>query len=159
MLKNLGYFLEMCDVSQMAHDIINKIESECNSEEIEIEALFDDLISDPNYLTKEKINMYPSNVKGSCHKFCLVLAQKKFDQARVKMTMGFKGAMHELTQYWWSCYGINKETVIITKDWDQDEFDEKYEDVIGNYERNMKSKVIILEITRNGIIPRYPYIK
>ena len=103
------------------------------------------------------MNLYPSDRKGSCHSFCLAIANKKFDKPRKGLESGFKGIMLEMAAYWFSCLNVNKQTLILTSTWDNDIFDENYKNIIDQYTRVHNKRVFIIEVGPTGFFPRYPY--
>jgi hypothetical protein len=107
--------------------------------------------------SESSINLYPSNNKGSCHSFCLAIANKKFDKPRKGLDSGFKGIILEMAAYWFSCLGVNKKTLILTSTWDNEVFDEHYKNIIDNYTKIHNKQVFIIEFGPTGFFPRYPY--
>lgn len=103
------------------------------------------------------INLYPSNNKGTCHTFCLGIANKKFDRPRKGLDSGFKGIMLELAAYWFSCLSVNKKTLILTSTWDNETFDDSYKNIIDQYTKVHNKRVFIIEVGPTGFFPRYPY--
>jgi hypothetical protein len=103
------------------------------------------------------MNLYPSDSKGSCHSFCLAIANKKFDKPRKGLESGFKGIMLEMAAYWFSCLNVNKKTLILTSTWDNDIFGENYKNIIDQYTRVHNKSVFIVEVGPTGFFPRYPY--
>ena len=103
------------------------------------------------------MNLYPSDSKGSCHSFCLAIANKKFDKPRKGLESGFKGIMLEMAAYWFSCLNVNKKTLILTSTWDNELFGENYKNIIDQYTRVHNKRVFIVEVGPTGFFPRYPY--
>jgi hypothetical protein len=103
------------------------------------------------------MNLIPSDKKGACHTFCLAIANKKFDKLRRDLNCGFRGAMLEMSAYWFNCLSVNKETLIITSSWDNDIFEEQYKKIIDSYRTAHNKAVIIIEFGPTGFFKRYPY--
>jgi hypothetical protein len=103
------------------------------------------------------MNLYPSDNKGTCHPFCLAIANKKFDKPRKGLDSGFKGIMIEMFAYWFSCLSVNKKTLILTSTWDNEVFSENYKNIIDQYTKGHNKRVFIIEIGPTGFFPRYPY--
>lgn len=61
------------------------------------------------------------------------------------------------SEYWFSCLHINKETLILTPDWAQNDFESHYEKLVESYCRTHTIKVVIFEVSKVGLILRNPY--
>jgi hypothetical protein len=114
--------------------------------------------------TNNGFNVIPSNnPNGICSSFCLTIAKEGFKfglihPKRIKhQKINFLKAMLLLTEYWFACMNINDETLILTPDWNQDDFEMIYQGIIDNYSIFHKKKVFIVEISKVGPILRYPY--
>jgi len=103
------------------------------------------------------MNLIPSVKKGTCHSFCLGIANKKFGKIRKGLDSGFKGIMLEMSAYWFNCLFINQETLIITNYWDNDIFEEQYKKIIDSYTKSHSKTVIVIEFGPTGFFKRYPY--
>jgi hypothetical protein len=101
------------------------------------------------------MNLFPSNNKGQCHKFCLAIASREFERPRRGLESGFRGTMLDMAAYWFSCMGINETTLILTSDWDNIVFESQYRKVIDNYSIVHKKKVVIVEVGPTGYFLRY----
>jgi hypothetical protein len=123
----------------------------------------EDLIDSLNGFSKSKsdkksehsFNFYPSDIDGGCHSFCLGIATKKFGHKRDenKNRTGFKGLIKELISYWLTC-NLNKTTIILTTDWDNDVFKELWKDIIESNRRKYNHEVeiyLLMEMTREAI--------
>jgi hypothetical protein len=107
---------------------------------------------------QSRMNLYPSNdTNGTCHPFCLAIANKKFDKPRKGLDSGFKGIMLEMAAHWFGCLSINKRTLILTSTWDNDVFSENYKNIIDQYTKVHNKRVFIIEVGPTGFFPRYPY--
>jgi hypothetical protein len=102
------------------------------------------------------MNLIPSEFKGSCRAFCLAIASKKFDKPRKGLESGFKGIILHLFAYWFGCLSINKETLILTSNWDNEGF-EQYKPAIDNYVKTHNKIVCIIEVGPTGYFLRYPF--
>jgi len=126
----------------------------------EVKRIFEDLIDKLNRgdVPDSDINFYPSNNTTNCKRFCLSIATDKFgwrlrvDQRRT----GFKGLIKELISYWYRCGAINQTTIIITLDWDDEEFDKEWRGAIEAYASRGKT-VKIFEVIESvgGYLERY----
>jgi hypothetical protein len=62
-----------------------------------------------------------------------------------------------LAAYWFACFNINEENLILTPDWNEEEFDSNYKSIIDNYCNHHQKKVFIVEVSNGGLFLRYPY--
>ena len=131
-----------------------------------VKKCFEDIINELSQgKGNAKMNFYPSNKTGDCHTYCLGIATKKFGHHREKvddknppdgLKTGFKGLMINIIGYWLTC-SINKTTVLVTLDWDDEAFVKDLEHIINKHIISGK-KVKIFEILERNrtYICRYP---
>ena len=62
-----------------------------------------------------------------------------------------------IIEHWFSCFHINKYTLILTESWQNNTW-RKFKDMITAYENNANKRhiVIVIEYSENGFILRYP---
>jgi hypothetical protein len=107
------------------------------------------------------INIIPSNgIPGSCCSVCISFATKGFSyssRARIKTKKAFNEVMLMQSAYWFGCMGINVENLILTPDWNQQAFESNYQPIIDNYCNVHGKKVFVVEVSKVGLILRFPY--
>ena len=106
-------------------------------------------------------NVIPAEPNGGvCSTLCLTIVGKGFmyrTSLPSKNMISFNKAMLLQSEYWFSCMHINKETLILTTDWAQREFETHYEQLIESYCTSHSKKVFVVEVSKVGLILRYPY--
>ena len=110
-------------------------------------------------------NLIPAkNNNGTCSRLCMTIIPRGFRGGGRFLRNGFQGnhigfewAILLQSAYWFHCMHINQENIIITPDWDQEDFEERYEPVIRSYEQSHNKKIFVLEVAKRGLILRYPY--
>ena len=106
-------------------------------------------------------NIIPAQPNGGvCSTLCLTIAGKGFmyrPSPPSRNMISFNKAMLLQSEYWFSCMHINKETLILTPDWAQNEFESHYEKLVESYCRTYAKKVFIVEVSKVGLILRFPY--
>jgi hypothetical protein len=107
------------------------------------------------------INIIPSNERpGSCCRLCVSFATKGFSyssRARIRTKKAFNEVMLMQSAYWFACMGINVENLILTPNWNQQAFESNYQPIIDNYCNIYSKKVFVVEVSKVGLILRYPY--
>jgi hypothetical protein len=96
---------------------------------------------------------------GVCSTICLTIVREGFSRTSMSFRnrIGFNKAMLLQAEYWFTCMHINKETLILTPDWSQVEFESRYQNLIESYCITHSKKVFIVEVSKVGLILRYPY--
>ena len=105
-------------------------------------------------------NVIPAQPNGGvCSTSCVSIVREGFSRNNMsyRNRIGFNKAMFLLAEYWFTCMHINKETLILTPDWSQDEFESRYQNMIESYCRTHSKQVFIVEVSKVGLILRYPY--
>jgi len=93
---------------------------------------------------REKINLYPSEVKGRCREICVGLAFNQWG-SKSKKDPGFEMVANWINNYWHKCKDINNSTIIITTAWDQDQFQKYYKNTFDSYTvHNDKTVAVVL---------------
>jgi|GEM_PF-3623879 hypothetical protein len=112
----------------------------------------------------EVINVIPSaHTTSICAPFCLTIAGEGFTRMHPprhihrRMHLNFYHSILKVSAYWLGCLSVNKETLILTPNWDATEFEKHYENLIANYVQVHHKKVFIVEVSKSGFIQRYPY--
>ena len=107
------------------------------------------------------INVIPDNgIPGSCCSLCVSFATRGFSyssRARIRTKKAFNEIMLLQSAYWFACMGMNKENLIFTPDWNQLAFESNYQPIIDNYCNYHGKKVFVVEVSKVGLILRYPY--
>lgn len=105
------------------------------------------------------INFFPTEIKGACCENYLAIASLGFDSKYYpdKMASGFKSVILNAFKTWFSCSNVNKNSLIITADWNTAKFEEFYKPSIDAYTKNFNKKVEIYELSTTGLFLRYPY--
>ena len=110
------------------------------------------------------INVIPSaHPKAFCAPFCLTIAAEGFGRMGVirvmprRMQLSFLSSILKVSAYWFGCLSVNKETLILTPNWDAHEFETHYQNLIENYAQVHHKKVFIVEVSKSGFVQRYPY--
>lgn len=120
-----------------------------------------DIIREELVDCKGHINAIPASDFGPCADLCVTLAELGVTRNITentrpihKLSMG-KAMLLQAAQ-WFHCQ--NEETLIFTRDWDDDVFDADFKGLLdaykGAYPRAYK-KVFVIEISRSGFILRY----
>lgn len=100
---------------------------------------------------------------GQCSELCVVFASQGMQGRRgwhgtpERLDIDFSAATLLLAAHWFDCMGTNKETVILTSSWTQEDFDDIYEPLIKSYRSRTGGRVFIVEITKSGPFLRWPY--
>lgn len=100
---------------------------------------------------------------GQCSELCVVFASQGMQGRRgwhgnpEWLDIDFTAATLLLAAHWFDCMGTNKETVILTSSWTQQDFDEIYEPLIKSYRSRTGGRVFIVEVTKSGPFLRWPY--
>jgi hypothetical protein len=111
-------------------------------------------------------NFIPSaGPNGSCSSFCLTIVAAGFGRNSLfhssrfnnSRSLNFLQAILLLAAYWFACFNINEENLILTPDWNEEEFDNNYKSIIDNYCNHHQKKVFIVEVSNGGLFLRYPY--
>ena len=71
--------------------------------------------------------------------------------------ISFVKAILLLSAYWFACLKINEENLILTPDWNDEDFERNYKPIIDNYCNFNQKKVFIVEVSNGGLFLRYPY--
>ncbi|MCK8826070.1 hypothetical protein [Fuchsiella alkaliacetigena] len=100
------------------------------------------------------INLIPSDKKGSCREYCLVLAFNKWN-SKSKKKPGFKGVAQRVINYWLKCNDVNKGTIILTTAWDEKDFQEKFKTPFANYASDLGKTVAVILLTPASISIQY----
>lgn len=152
LLDRLGAFKEIEKVNDiLKHQLGNR-----GSIKENLERLIDDI---NNNEVDDTFNFYPSDKTGVCHEFCLGIATRKFGHNATpdKNRTGFKGLIKNIIPYWFSCFEMNKTTIILTMDWDSEAFEKEWESIIDSYCAKGK-EVLILQILEKekAYLVKYP---
>jgi hypothetical protein len=111
--------------------------------------------------TNNEINIIPSNGRpGSCCRLCVTFATKGFtysSRARIRTKKAFNEAMLMQSAHWIACMGINVETLILTPNWNQRDFESNYQPIIDSYCNIHSKKVFVVEVSKAGLKLKYPY--
>jgi hypothetical protein len=169
----------------LTSEMLSKILSDSNQElgnDFNIKQFFDDICKKNNLYderssrdvnikpnwnvngTNNDYNVIPAiNPNGICATFCLTIIPRGFRSIMPKPIsprynrLKFSKAILLLCEYWFACLRINQENLLITPDWDQSTFEDYYENIIESYASNHNKKVFIIEVSKVGLILRYPY--
>ena len=100
----------------------------------------------------QNINLIPSEQTSDCKPFCLAIANGAFGEKHYKnqYKTGFKGMMFMLIRNWFSCLAVNRETLILTLQWDSNSFNESYEPLITEFCKTHNKKVFIIHISNSN---------
>jgi hypothetical protein len=84
---------------------------------------------------------------GVCSTICLTIVREGFSRTSMSFRnrIGFNKAMLLQAEYW------------LTPDWSQVEFESRYQNLIESYCITHSKKVFIVEVSKVGLILRYPY--
>ena len=96
----------------------------------------------------DPINLIPSDHKTKCHHFLLAIAGAGFGREK-----GFKGIMRDTVQHWFRCE--NKETLILTLDWDDNKFKNDWLGIIQAYE-SRGHEVFVIQYGEYNVMQHYP---
>ena len=104
-----------------------------------------------------QMNFFPSEPGGGCFELCIGIATKGYGYKRdiAKNRTGFKGLINEIIEYWFRCGSVNKKTILLTTQWKDDDFEEKWKSKVDAY-RALGKQVIIIEVWKENYIVRYP---
>jgi hypothetical protein len=93
-------------------------------------------------------NLIPSDLEGSCYPFLLAISRGNFGEGMNTTTgkIGFKGLMLNVFASWFRCIGQNRETLILTADWNQKQFDQFYKPVVESYCRTHNKKAYFVVV-------------
>lgn len=133
---------------------------EVKSKKSLVDRIFD-IIREELVDSKDHINAIPASDFGPCADLCVTLAElgvtrniTENSRPIHKLSMG-KAMLLQAAQ-WFHCQ--NEETLIFTRNWDDDVFDADFKGLLdaykGAYPRAYK-KVFVIEISRSGFILRY----
>ena len=110
-------------------------------------------------------NFIPSfGPNGSCSSCSLTIIADGFGRNSllhpIRYNTGrisFVKAILLLSAYWFACLKINEENLILTPDWNDEDFERNYKPIIDNYCNFNQKKVFIVEVSNGGLFLRYPY--
>jgi hypothetical protein len=110
-------------------------------------------------------NFIPSaGPNGSCSSCSLTIIADGFGRNSlfhpIRYNTGrisFVKAILSLSAYWFACLKINEENLILTPDWNDEDFERNYKPIIDNYCNFNQKKVFIVEVSNGGLFLRYPY--
>lgn len=110
-------------------------------------------------------NFIPSfGPNGSCSSCSLTIIADGFGRNALfypvrynKGRITFVKAILLLSAYWFACLKINEENLILTPDWNDEDFERNYKPIIDNYCNFNQKKVFIVEVSNGGLFLRYPY--
>lgn len=97
-----------------------------------------------------KINVIPSDYDADCQSYCICFAFDKWQSSN-----GFKGVVNKAFDYWFSCFKVNRGTLIFSYAWDDVDFNEKYKNRCDQYTRDQQHTVAIVLITSKGFSLQY----
>jgi hypothetical protein len=154
----------LLEIPELAH-IFPELEHELNSHLLEnskpksAKKILEDII-DRNASKsggQPQMNFYPSEKKVGCFELCIGIATMGYGFKRddEKNRTGFKGLINEIIEYWITCGSVNKKTILLTTQWKDDDFEEKWKSIVDAYRAKGK-QVIIIEVWKENYIVRYP---
>lgn len=97
----------------------------------------------------EPINFIPGGQRSKCCNFLFAIAGGGFGSEK-----GFKGIMKNAVQHWFKCE--NKETLIMTLDWDDNKFRSDWLGIIEAYETK-GHQVTVLQYGEFNVMQHYPF--
>ena len=97
----------------------------------------------------ESINFIPGGQRSKCCDFLFAIAGGGFGSEK-----GFKGIMKNAVQHWFKCE--NKETLIMTLDWDDNKFRNDWLGIIEAYETK-GYQVTVLQYGEFNVMQHYPF--
>ena len=68
--------------------------------------------------------------------------------------MGY-GLINEIIEYWFICGSVNKKTILLTTQWNDDDFEKKWKSKVDTY-RALGMQLIIIEVWKEKYFVRYP---
>ena len=122
-----------------------------NGNTINLDGFWDQMSREKN----QDMNLYPSDNKGDCRKFCLGIANLGWKAKKRDTNIGFNSLMEDLILYWLSCNGTNRTNLILTSDWYESGFSENWKEKIDSYVSSGK-QVVIIWLSANGPNITYP---
>lgn len=148
--------LEKLEISENIRVILGKLlqsnfSNRKNENSINLDEFWDKMNRDNN----DNMNLYPSNNKGDCRKFCLGIASLGWKSKKRDNNIGFNSLMEDLILYWLSCNGTNRTNLILTSDWYESGFSENWKEKIDSYVSSGK-QVVIIWLSANGPNITYP---
>ena len=153
-------------ISEILINIKEKLKHKYENDKLsgkEVKKYFEDVIDTINsggFSGVGSFNFYPSTNSIGCCELCFAIATNKFghEYKKDKSRTGFKGLIKELIKYWLGCNAINKETVILALDWDDEVFNKEWKEIVDHYRIQLNKTVKIYEIieSSNSYIERYP---
>jgi len=154
-VKDLSLMIqEIPELKEVFPHFTEMLSREAKDSAKEIKRIFEDLIDkfNRNGGTGSNINFYPSENTIGCKIFCLSIATDKFGWRLRKnqRRTGFKGLIKELLAYWYLCGATNQITIIITLDWDDEEFNKEWRSAIEAYASRGKTVKIFEVIESQG---------
>jgi hypothetical protein len=98
-------------------------------------------------------NLIPSPPgSGACCPLCVGLAPNGFRSASSVRRPNFNQLSLLLAEHWLRCRGPHAETLVLTPEWNQRVFEERFEGL-----HTVAAPVFIVECARTGLILRFPY--
>jgi hypothetical protein len=98
-------------------------------------------------------NLIPSPPgSGTCCPLCVGVAPNGFRPASSVRRPNFNQLSLLLAEHWLRCRGPHAETLVLTPEWNQRVFEERFEGL-----HTAAAPVFIVECARTGLILRFPY--
>lgn len=134
---------EYLSIDDFLRDLINELDENGNHSVDQIKEGF------KRRLGGQGFNLIPSNNKGACHSFLLAISRGNFGEGMNTVTgkIGFKGLMLSVFSTWFSCIKQNRETLILTADWNQKQFDLLFKPVVESYCKNHNKKAYFILVS------------
>ena len=154
-----NYSIHFSEFTDELQKVLDKLKSKPGTLKKELENIIDHINTSSSGTTS--FNFYPSDNSTDCKEYCLGIATKKFghDRLKDKNRTGFKGLIKELVQYWLKCGRINQTTIIIVTDWDGEEFEKEWLDIINARVATGKTvKVYQILNNKTSYLQHYPII-
>lgn len=102
------------------------------------------------------INFIPG-VPGACHEHCLAIAELTYEKLRTGNQIGAKGAIESLIEYWFNCFALNKQNMLLVTDWNNADFKLHFKKILNAYNLSNKRITAIVEVSDTGAFLRYPF--
>jgi hypothetical protein len=111
-----------------------------------------------NVAGADPFNVIPSSgLPGACCPLCLAVALGGFGGTGSSgRRLNVNQLSLELAAHWLRCQPVNQETLILTPDWSQRTFDQRFTRLFEAY-RDTGRRAFIVEVARTGLILRWPY--
>jgi hypothetical protein len=102
------------------------------------------------------INFIPG-APSACYELCFAIAELPYEKLRSGRQIGAKGAIESLIEYWFKCFKVNEQNILLVTDWNNSDFKLHFKQILDAYNISNKRITAIIEVSETGAFIRYPF--